>query len=178
MILTSYVLLVVVAASAAARSSRCGTCTPKLQRKAWYDQAPTLAVYYLDTNEIECRHTLTDNEKLSYIEAELCLMDKEATLGLPGAKNMFEELQATHQLQAGITHNVVRTPLPYKRERPLPPPCLKPSKSPESNIATPANAIRAPSFLSTDSLCSHTNPFSEKNVVTREPSRKLPKLCT
>lgn len=35
-------------------------------------------------------------------------MEKEATLGLPGAKNMFEELQATHQRQADITHQVVR----------------------------------------------------------------------
>ena len=53
------------------------------------------------------RHTLTDDEKASYIEAELCLMDKEATLGLNGTKNRFEELQAAHQIQADIVHGVV-----------------------------------------------------------------------
>lgn len=41
-------------------------------------------------------------------------MDKEATLGLSAAKNRFEELQALHVLQAGITHGVVRcgSPIP------------------------------------------------------------------
>ncbi|MBE3048710.1 hypothetical protein IMZ48_40670 [Candidatus Bathyarchaeota archaeon] len=54
------------------------------------------------------RHTYTDDEKKAYIDAELCLMDKEATLGLSVAKNRFEELQAVHILHAEITHNVVR----------------------------------------------------------------------
>lgn len=36
-------------------------------------------------------------------------MQKEATLGLEGPKNRFEELQATHQIQAGITHEVACT---------------------------------------------------------------------
>lgn len=53
------------------------------------------------------RHTFTDDEKASYIEAELCLWEKEATLGLDGPKNRFEELQAAHQIQAGIVHGVV-----------------------------------------------------------------------
>ena len=53
------------------------------------------------------RHTYTDTEKKAYIDAELCLMSKEATLGLSAAKNRHEELQALHVLQAGITHGVV-----------------------------------------------------------------------
>ncbi|SPN96518.1 uncharacterized protein DNG_00044 [Cephalotrichum gorgonifer] len=46
--------------------------------------------------------TLSDEDKLSYIDAELCLMGKKATLRLNGTKNKFEELQAAHQIQAGI----------------------------------------------------------------------------
>lgn len=53
------------------------------------------------------RHTLSNNEKLEYINAELCLMKKPATMGLPGAKTRFDELQAIHQLQAYATHHVV-----------------------------------------------------------------------
>jgi len=58
-----------------------------------------------------CRHTLTNDEKLEYINAELCLMSKPATLGLPGAVTRFDELQAIHQLQAYKTHYVVRRSL-------------------------------------------------------------------
>lgn len=53
------------------------------------------------------RHTYTDEEKKAYIDAELCLMDKEPILGLSAAKNRFEELQALHVLQSMITHVVV-----------------------------------------------------------------------
>ena len=53
------------------------------------------------------RHTLSNDEKLEYINAELCLMKKPAKLGLPGAKTRFDELQAIHQLQAYATHFVV-----------------------------------------------------------------------
>ena len=53
------------------------------------------------------RHTLTNAEKSAYINAELCLMKKPATLGLRGAKTRFDELQAIHQLQAYSTHFVV-----------------------------------------------------------------------
>ncbi|KAL2265967.1 hypothetical protein VTJ83DRAFT_5319 [Remersonia thermophila] len=71
-----------------------GTCTTLLQRRAW--------------------HTFTDAEKRAYIDAELCLMAKPATLGLNGTKNRFEELQWTHQHQASIVHNVGAF-LPYHR---------------------------------------------------------------
>lgn len=64
-----------------------GTCTSKLQRRAW--------------------HTFSLQEKKAYIDAELCLMKLPANLGLTGAKNRFEELQWIHQTQASITHGVV-----------------------------------------------------------------------
>jgi len=69
-------------------------CKKKLKRKAW--------------------HTLSNKEKKDYIDAELCLMVKPATLGLPGTQNRFEELQAIHQIPAAISHNVGAFP-PYHR---------------------------------------------------------------
>jgi tyrosinase len=68
-------------------SSAFAACTSPAQRRAW--------------------HTLSNDEKLEYINAELCLMQKPARLGLPGAKTRFDELQAIHQLQAYSTHFVV-----------------------------------------------------------------------
>lgn len=53
------------------------------------------------------RHTLGNDEKLEYINAELCLMETPARLDLPAAKTRFDELQAIHQLQAYATHFVV-----------------------------------------------------------------------
>ncbi|KAF2728831.1 Di-copper centre-containing protein [Polyplosphaeria fusca] len=61
-------------------------CTTKGQRRAW--------------------HTLTNTDKLAYINAELCLMKKPAKLGLPGAKTRFDDFQAVHQVQAYLTHYV------------------------------------------------------------------------
>jgi hypothetical protein len=60
-----------------------------------------------------CRHTFTNAEKSAYLNAELCLMQKPATLGLRGTKTRFDELQAVHALQAYATHYVVslRNPL-------------------------------------------------------------------
>ncbi|KAM7191450.1 tyrosinase [Rhypophila sp. PSN 637] len=69
-------------------------CKKKLKRKAW--------------------HTLKKKEKKEYIDAELCLMSKPATLGLPAAANRFEELQSIHQIPAFITH-AVGAFLPYHR---------------------------------------------------------------
>lgn len=53
------------------------------------------------------RHTLSNTEKLEYINAELCLMKKPAKLGLPGCKTRFDELQAVHATQAYANHFVV-----------------------------------------------------------------------
>ncbi|KAK0623963.1 hypothetical protein B0T14DRAFT_428085 [Immersiella caudata] len=81
------------AAPLAPRASN-GTCVTKLQRRAW--------------------HTFTVGEKKAYIDADLCLMKLPATLGLPGTKNRFEELQSIHQTQSQITHGVGAF-LPYHR---------------------------------------------------------------
>ena len=82
-----------VAAAAAPPAGKCAK-GKKLKRKAW--------------------HTLTKKDKKAYIDAELCLMSKPATLGLPSAANRFEELQSIHQIPASITHNVGAF-LPYHR---------------------------------------------------------------
>lgn len=59
-------------------------------------------------------HTLSNDEKLEYINAELCLMETPARLDLPAAKTRFDELQAIHQLQAYATH-FVGAFLPFHR---------------------------------------------------------------
>jgi len=69
-------------------------CRKKLRRKPW--------------------HTLSTKEKKDYIDAELCLINKPATLGLPDATNRFEELQQIHRIPAAISHNVGAF-LPYHR---------------------------------------------------------------
>ncbi|PKS12625.1 hypothetical protein jhhlp_000833 [Lomentospora prolificans] len=63
-----------------------GKCSRISQRRAW--------------------HTLSNDEKRAYIDAELCLLSKEPKYGFDGAKNRFEELQAAHQIQAHIIHGV------------------------------------------------------------------------
>lgn len=60
------------------------------------------------------RHTFTDDEKLEYLNAELCIMSIPATLGLPGCNTLFDELQANHQIQAASVHGVGAF-LPYHR---------------------------------------------------------------
>ncbi|KAF2008959.1 Di-copper centre-containing protein [Aaosphaeria arxii CBS 175.79] len=69
-------------------------CTTKGKRRAW--------------------HTFSNTEKLAYIDAELCLMKKPATLGLPSTKTRFDEFQAIHALQAYATH-FVGAFLPFHR---------------------------------------------------------------
>jgi hypothetical protein len=100
MLLTNLLAALAVFASAATavatphhrrdNDKKCKPDKPKNQRKAW--------------------HTLSNKEKKAYIDAELCLMRKPATLGLPGATNRFEEMQSIHQVQGAIIHNVVRSP--------------------------------------------------------------------
>ncbi|KAL6364305.1 hypothetical protein LRP88_02224 [Fusarium phalaenopsidis] len=83
--LSSYLsLFAIVNASAAAVWNT--TCTTKAQRKAW--------------------HTLTDNEKTAYLDAELCLMSKPAKLGVEGAVNRWDELDWAQIAQANVIHNV------------------------------------------------------------------------
>ena len=104
MLLTNLLATLAVFASAATavatphhrrdNDKKCKSDKAKNQRKAW--------------------HTLSNKEKKDYIDAELCLMGKPATLGLPGTQNRFEELQAIHQIPAAISHNVGAFP-PYHR---------------------------------------------------------------
>jgi tyrosinase len=69
-------------------------CGKKLQRRAW--------------------HTLSTKQKKDYIKAELCLIGKPATIGLPDATNRYEELQQIHRIPAAVSHNVGAF-LPYHR---------------------------------------------------------------
>ena len=71
---------------------------------------PEFYALRIDNPDTTLRHTLSNDEKLAYIDAELCLMRKPASLGLPGSKTRFDDLQAVHQLQAYSTHFVVSCP--------------------------------------------------------------------
>ncbi|KAM0816750.1 putative Tyrosinase copper-binding domain-containing protein [Seiridium cardinale] len=61
-------------------------CTELNQRKAW--------------------SALTDDEKSRYIDAELCLQNRPAVLGIEGAKNRWDELMYGHIVQSNIIHDV------------------------------------------------------------------------
>jgi tyrosinase len=69
-------------------------CTNPSQRRAW--------------------HTFSNDEKLEYLEAELCLMALPTRVGLPGCRTLFDELQANHQIQARFVHGTGAF-LPYHR---------------------------------------------------------------
>ncbi|KAK4173962.1 putative tyrosinase [Triangularia setosa] len=59
-------------------------------------------------------HTLSDSEKTAYLDAELCLMNHPATLGLRGAKTKFDELTSVHIFESEIAH-FVGAFLPFHR---------------------------------------------------------------
>ncbi|KAI3321447.1 Di-copper centre-containing protein [Xylariaceae sp. AK1471] len=65
---------------------RASTCTVKSQRKAW--------------------ENLTSAEKTAYINADVCLMAAPPAAGVPGAKNLWDELTYTHAAQSDYIHNV------------------------------------------------------------------------
>lgn len=56
-------------------------------------------------------HNLSKAQKLDYINAESCLMKKPATAGFAGARTVFDEIQAIHQIQAYKVHQVVSSTL-------------------------------------------------------------------
>ncbi|KAI0111294.1 Di-copper centre-containing protein [Nemania sp. FL0031] len=62
------------------------TCAVKSQRKAW--------------------EALTNSEKEAYINADLCLMATAPIAGVPGAQNVWDELQYIHAAQSDYIHNV------------------------------------------------------------------------
>ena len=51
---------------------------------------------------------MTDSEKSSYIDAELCLMARPPQVGITGAQNRWDELDWAHIAQSNVIHNVVR----------------------------------------------------------------------
>ncbi|PGH31737.1 hypothetical protein GX50_05460 [[Emmonsia] crescens] len=69
-------------------------CTTPAQRKAW--------------------HTLSNDEKLAYINAELCLMKLPAKTDLKGAVSRFDDFQALHVHAAYMSH-FVGAFLPFHR---------------------------------------------------------------
>ncbi|KAF4820078.1 Tyrosinase ustQ [Colletotrichum siamense] len=78
-------LLTVSSAAAGPLAKRNGTCTQN-QRKSW--------------------NALTNDEKTSYIEAELCLMSRPPRAGVAGAQNLWDELHYTHIYQGNYIHYV------------------------------------------------------------------------
>ena len=60
------------------------------------------------------RHTLSDEQKRSYIDAQRCVMEKPGSLGLPAAKTAYDEMAANHQI-LGRTIHATGTFLPYHR---------------------------------------------------------------
>ncbi|TLD33725.1 hypothetical protein PspLS_01635 [Pyricularia sp. CBS 133598] len=92
-------------------------------------------------------HTLSNADKKAYIDAELCLMDKPASLGLPGTRTKFDELQAIHQLQAYSTHHVVR----------VNPNTLSTPETPIHTNASPPPNIKQGAFLPFHRLMMHAH---------------------
>ncbi|KAI5843080.1 hypothetical protein DFP73DRAFT_95413 [Morchella snyderi] len=61
------------------------SCSSPIQRRAW--------------------HTLSTRERLSYLDAERCLMSRPAQTGAEGAVSRYDDLLGAHQRQAGWIHN-------------------------------------------------------------------------
>jgi hypothetical protein len=87
-------------------------CCSRIMLRSLYSKGTASSMVHAPSNSryrlTSSRHTFSNTEKSAYINAELCLMQKPATIGLPSAKTRFDELQAVHQLQAYATHYVVR----------------------------------------------------------------------
>jgi tyrosinase len=80
------ILLAASLVQAVTHSRKDNVCTSPRQRRAW--------------------HTLTNAEKTSYINGELCLMSTPASSGIPGAVTRWDELQYAHLSQADYIHGV------------------------------------------------------------------------
>lgn len=52
------------------------------------------------------RHTLSNEEKSSYLTAVKCLMESPAKTGIKGAVYRWDELQALHSEQSNFIHGV------------------------------------------------------------------------
>ncbi|KAL0640687.1 hypothetical protein Q9L58_000358 [Maublancomyces gigas] len=84
--LTSLFLLVAYVSATPTTLPKREHCANPLQRRAW--------------------HTLSSSEKISYLNAERCLMfQRPALTGVDGAFSRFDDLLGAHQHQAGWIHN-------------------------------------------------------------------------
>lgn len=52
-------------------------------------------------------HTMTNEEKKAYIDADLCLMSLPATMGFPGAQTRWDDLMFAHINSTNVVHDVV-----------------------------------------------------------------------
>jgi len=150
-------------------------CSTIGKRRAWYVlPPPPLSQDFSSSPKSQdrwltyrCpRHTFSNVEKLEYINAELCLMQKPAKLGLSGCKTRFDELQAVHQLQSYATHHVVcwytctaAWLLTYEgRLPPLPP---SPYESPRRSLEDRMQLHRLPTVRASTLLLSLTHSFAQ-----------------
>lgn len=54
------------------------------------------------------RHTLSAEEKTSYLDAVVCLMKAPPTAGFNNTRSKLDEFAGLHQSQAFLVHDVVR----------------------------------------------------------------------
>ena len=126
MIASRFLLAVLASCSCVAALGQANkTCTQVLERKAWYGKhfPITVSLFLLTIVQQQFgideltqnlnRHLLSNDEKTSYLNAELCLMKVPASHGLSTAKTLFDELQEAHQLLVNSIHFVVRCALCY-----------------------------------------------------------------
>ncbi|KAF4537765.1 Amino acid transporter [Lasiodiplodia theobromae] len=74
---------------------------PSIQASVPVKQAPECTAL----NQRKSWTSLSDAEKKSYIDAELCLMNKPSKLNVTGSKNLWGDLMYTHINQANVIHN-------------------------------------------------------------------------
>lgn len=67
----------------------------------------SLADFQHQCANIAVRTALTSEEKLGYLNADLCLMSTPSKSGIAGAKTLWDELQYAHIIQVPYVHFVV-----------------------------------------------------------------------
>ncbi|KAI1844323.1 hypothetical protein JX266_009417, partial [Neoarthrinium moseri] len=72
--------------SAVPAKRQASVCTEVRERVPWYN--------------------LTSEEKTSYIQADLCLINAPSKSGIPGAVTRWDDLQWPHVVQTATVHNV------------------------------------------------------------------------
>jgi len=107
-------LLIIGSAVAAQRTVRdADACKSPRVRHAWCvpGALPVLSRrrQFAYCSAHTARHTLRDEERKAYIDTELCLMSKPATLGLRASRTKFDEFQSAHVLKMEIAHFTARS---------------------------------------------------------------------